>query len=79
MVEDLENGVVVGDESDDLHLAAASGTGQGVELVGNGLPGFCGHQPKRDNARGGVRGQAKEKKIDAGIQGRRIGAHSWKA
>ncbi len=52
VVEDFLDGVVVGDESDDLHLGAALGTGQGVDFIdavdelgpalGEGAPGWCG-------------------------------------
>ena len=33
VVEDFLDGVVLGDESDDLHLGAALGTGQGVDFI----------------------------------------------
>ncbi len=36
VVEDFFDGVALGDESEDFHLAAALGTGQGVDFVGNG-------------------------------------------
>ncbi len=32
------------------------------------LPGFCGHQPRRDNAPGGVHGKATTKEVHGGVQ-----------
>ncbi len=32
------------------------------------LPGFCGHQPRRDNAPGGVHGRTTTQEVHGGVQ-----------